>query len=782
MSSSNPTFVNDMNLFGNHIKQIPCIVGEGSPTESTAGAVGMLYMDSSNNGEMYKCVKVSDDKYTWEKLISENSGENVAQVEPAEDDIPKIYIKGTLPTSKADEDVKVRIRYKSKTMDFEYPSTLKVQGHSSTVYPKKNFTWKLYADDTYESKVKVAFRNWGKMNKFVLKAHWVDASHIRNVGAAKIFGAMVRSRPDFDTLPEELRNAPNNGATDGFTVKVFANGIYQGLYELIVPKDKLFGQDSDITTHSILNSELNNELTCAFATTEPSINGKWSEELQDDMSGDIATSFANLIKFVAGSTDAEFAANAENYFDVLSVIDFDIFARIIAPVDNLCKNQIFFTYDGVKWYEGGWDFDGVFGLTPSCTWTPSDTPFQEGYVAYKNHGITNMLYKRVEENFLDRFKERYWALRAGVFSESNLIDVLDRLADTIAHYAGLLAEDYAETTGGGAFTGIPLKASNNIQQIRNWLAERVVYMDEVVANMVPPVPCTGITLDSSTLSFDALGVTQALAATVTPADTTDTVVWSSDNESVATVTQDGIVKSIALGNATITATCGAYSASCAVTVEFVVVPCTEVVLSQTELTFDGEGSQTLTATVTPDDTTDALIWESADPTIATVTDGVVTAVWNGTTTITATCGEQTATCGVTVSGFKEPGIFDGIVWLTGGIRTDGTLTTSADDVHTDKFSVAKLTHIYATYTATNSPLTANRIVFYDSADTFVSYANPTGSTSAGVYDLDIPDGAAYAAFAAFVKSDGGAGFSGLTIRETADGEIIGELPYPNPTE
>ena len=74
--SSNPTFVNDMNLFGNHIKQIPCIVGEGSPTESTYGAVGMLYMDSSNNGEMYKCVKVEDGKYTWEKLVSENNGEN----------------------------------------------------------------------------------------------------------------------------------------------------------------------------------------------------------------------------------------------------------------------------------------------------------------------------------------------------------------------------------------------------------------------------------------------------------------------------------------------------------------------------------------------------------------------------------------------------------------------------------------------------------------------------------------------------------------------------------
>ena len=57
-NNSNPIFVKSMDLFGKHVKQIPCIVGEGSPTESTVGAVGMLYMDSSSNGggdvEMYR--------------------------------------------------------------------------------------------------------------------------------------------------------------------------------------------------------------------------------------------------------------------------------------------------------------------------------------------------------------------------------------------------------------------------------------------------------------------------------------------------------------------------------------------------------------------------------------------------------------------------------------------------------------------------------------------------------------------------------------------------------
>lgn len=43
-------YVDSFNLFGKDVKQIPCITGEGSPTSTTIGAVGMLYMDTSSNG------------------------------------------------------------------------------------------------------------------------------------------------------------------------------------------------------------------------------------------------------------------------------------------------------------------------------------------------------------------------------------------------------------------------------------------------------------------------------------------------------------------------------------------------------------------------------------------------------------------------------------------------------------------------------------------------------------------------------------------------------------
>ena len=65
---------------------------------------------------------------------------------------------------------------------------------------------------------------------------------------------------------------------------------------------------------------------------------------------------------------------------------------------------------------------------------------------------------------------------------------------------------------------------------------------------------------------------------------------------------------------------------------------------------------TLTATVSPDNATDKTVtWISADEKIATVENDVVTAVGNGTTTITAQTGEKTATCVVTVRTYSSGG-------------------------------------------------------------------------------------------------------------------------------
>ena len=81
----------------------------------------------------------------------------------------------------------------------------------------------------------------------------------------------------------------------------------------------------------------------------------------------------------------------------------------------------------------------------------------------------------------------------------------------------------------------------------------------------------------------------------------------------------------------------------------IVNPCTGITLDKDTLTIARGETATLTATVEPANTTDKVVWSSADKTIATVKDGVVNAVGLGETTITAACGDKTASCKVTVT-------------------------------------------------------------------------------------------------------------------------------------
>lgn len=605
-------FVKSLSMFHVDAKEIPCVTEKGAPTEKTQGAPGVLYMDT-DTGDLYKCraADAVNGVYTWEKIGGGNSeyklpiggtqlggvknGGNVTinadgtmtapvsnssqnvTVEPAEDDIPDVHfiVKGGMPFTKDEGDVQVLMRYISKTATIERYCTAKVQGGTSADkedYKKRNWTVKVYTDNTYTKKEKLRFKGWPAMNKFVLKAGWVIPGHLRNVGAAKIWGQIMRSRSDYDTLPEELRNSPNQGATDGFHVRVFVNGVYWGIYDWIVAKDQLFGQDKDNPAHSILNSEWNNQDTCAFATTSPKISGNWAEELLDTMTTDTKTSMENWIKFVAGSTDEEFVANAENYFDVQSVIDAICFDRIIMTVDNMCRNQIVFKYD-TKWYMGKWDLDAILGLPPLTNWEwfPYDTAYQEGYAAYKYYGITNLLYARTEKLFLPRFKENYWRLRRGPLSEANLVEVFGRLSDRLRSIEGLLAEENASTTGNGQFTGMPNVDEDTIYQIREMISKRCAFMDGIIENMTgeadpdaPEIPCTGITLSASELTFTGAG-TQTLTVAVEPEDSTDSVVWTSDNTSVATVS-GGVVTAKGNGSCVITATCGEQFATCNVSV------------------------------------------------------------------------------------------------------------------------------------------------------------------------------------------------------------------------
>ena len=168
----------------------------------------------------------------------------------------------------------------------------------------------------------------------------------------------------------------------------------------------------------------------------------------------------------------------------------------------------------------------------------------------------------------------------------------------------------------------------------------------------PAVLVTGVKLDKDSMTL-AIGNEKTLVATVTPEDATNKkVTWKSSDSTIATVDENGKVTGIAAGEAIITVTTedGKKTATCTVTVSPIHV--TGVTLDETSITLLEGETQTLVATVSPEDAGNKNVtWESSDESIATVDDtGKVTAVARGNATITVTTedGGLTATCDVKV--------------------------------------------------------------------------------------------------------------------------------------
>ncbi len=165
------------------------------------------------------------------------------------------------------------------------------------------------------------------------------------------------------------------------------------------------------------------------------------------------------------------------------------------------------------------------------------------------------------------------------------------------------------------------------------------------------VPVQSVELNQTTLELIA-GKEATLTATVKPDDATNkTVTWSSNNETVATVDNNGKVTAKAAGEAIITAKVGDKQATCNVKVTAADVAVESVTLNQSSLELVAGKEATLTATVKPDNATNRTVaWESNATNVATVdNNGKVTAKAEGTAIITAKAGDKTATCTVTVT-------------------------------------------------------------------------------------------------------------------------------------
>ena len=140
-----------------------------------------------------------------------------------------------------------------------------------------------------------------------------------------------------------------------------------------------------------------------------------------------------------------------------------------------------------------------------------------------------------------------------------------------------------------------------------------VYVAAIKITTQNTIPTTSVDVSPESVTL-APGGTQQLTTTVLPANTTDTLSYSSNANGVATVSSSGLITAHADGTATITATSGNYSDTCVVTVETPTTPFIEPAKSSTS----GYTGQNETLSFTYGNLTSTLGVSSSNTSVVTV--------------------------------------------------------------------------------------------------------------------------------------------------------------------
>lgn len=244
-----------------------------------------------------------------------------------------------------------------------------------------------------------------------------------------------------------------------------------------------------------------------------------------------------------------------------------------------------------------------------------------------------------------------------------------------------------------------------------------------------------------------LGASQQLSPVVKPRNTTDTVIYISDDTNVLTVSSSGVVQAVGVGTATITAAAGnqicAYTIAVSMDSTMIV---TEMDLTLSSNTIYVGDSVSASLQVLPSSAANyaTVTLTSSNEKVATVNKfGRVTGVSPGTAIITATCGSVTATSKITVV----------------AVPTSSSSNNSGQVITVNTSYVVLKPGATKTLTAKATPSSASQSFTFKSADSNIATVSPSGVITAvgtGATSITVSNGTASALVTVIVNSSSSA--------------------------
>lgn len=411
---------------------------------------------------------------------------NVNNFDPGLYGLPTLFLYGKNITSLKDksEFLANEVTYKFPNYNIQGVITkFKVQGSSSATFPKKNYT--LNFDQDF-----IAFPNYGKQHKYVIKSNMNDATQSLNVVNAKLWGKIRNTHYQVnDALQDNENNyltdnngnhivtetdpqlsiGENMGSIDGFPIIVYVNDKYWGLYSFTIPKDDWMAKmpkkagyaivDTVWSPQGAFEAETNfkDQMELQFCGTKDT---KWAQD-----------SINKVIDAVMAHYDKaeDFDSAVSPLIDLDSAYDYYIYSVLVNNDDGLFRNYLLQTFDGKKWYFAAYDLDETFGCTPDMlnhTLADSDT------TDWRDHGVTfenattasrlfYQLWKFHKQDILDKSK----ALIEGIMS----VSTVDTAFVDYARHIPLIAVN-AESK---IWYSTPSTLVNNVDRIGRWYIERI---------------------------------------------------------------------------------------------------------------------------------------------------------------------------------------------------------------------------------------------------------------------------------------------------------------------
>mgnify|MGYP000208035479 CR=1 FL=1 len=254
------------------------------------------------------------------------------------------------------------------------------------------------------------------------------------------------------------------------------------------------------------------------------------------------------------------------------------------------------------------------------------------------------------------------------------------------------------------------------------------------------VPAESIATGSYSANM-LLGASQQLSPVVRPRNSTDSVVYISDDTSILTVSSTGVVQAVGVGTTRITAAAG--NQICAYTIvvsmdSSMIVTEMDLSLSSNTIYVGNSVSAQLQVRPTSASNYATVTLTSSNEKVATVNNfGRVTGVAPGTATITATCGSVTATTNVTVMSIPNSS--------TGTASTGSS--NSGQVVTVNPSYVVLKPGATRTLTASVKPSSASQKFTFKSANSNIATVSPSGVITAvgtGATSITVSNGTASA--------------------------------------